>query len=193
MSIHLQFFMDRDSWIWSKIFTVIQPYYGELSQANPVFHGGGWYSNGGIMVSGFRQYFVTFTGLWINSYMVDFIYVLYWRVRHNDTGLSTWARNASYSLIHCHGKQPNGRRFCAFYYNCSDDLVASGSISRRLQIPCESSSTNFLTVDYIEIVDYCEFVWHIGFLEFLELTQKHKEHNKPKKLNKSEKLKGHQI
>ena len=185
--------MDCDYRICSKVFTVIQPYYGELSQANPTFHGGGWYSNGNIMVSGFRQYFVTFAELWINSYMVDLLYVLRWRIGYNDTGLSTRTRNAPHSSVYRDGKQPNRRRFCAFYYNCSDDLVASGSISRRLQIPCESSSTNFLTVDYIEIVDYCEFVWHIGFLEFLELTQKHKEHNKPKKLNKSEKLKGHQI
>src|SRR3989304_10565254 len=119
--ICLWFFMDWDYRICSKVFSVIQPYYGELSQANPTFHGVGWYSNGDVVVSGFRQYFVTFAGLWINSYMVDLLYVLRWGIGYNDTGLSTWARNPSYSLIHYYGKQPNRYRFCAFYHNCSDD------------------------------------------------------------------------
>src|SRR3989304_9788478 len=130
--IHLCFFMDCDYGICSKFFTVIQPYYGELSQANPTFHGGGWHSNGGFVVSGFRQYFIAFTGLWINSYVVDLLYVLRWRIRYNDTGLSTRTRNTSHSPVYHDGKQPNRRRFCAFYHNYSDDLVARGSISRRL-------------------------------------------------------------
>src|SRR3990170_6660303 len=140
--IHLWFFMDCDYRICSKVFTVIQPYYVKLSQANPTFHGGGWYSNGDIMVSGFRQYFIAFAGLWINSYMVDLLYVLRWRIGYNDTGLSTRARNPYYSLIHYYGKQPNGRCFSAFYHNCSDDLIACGSFSCRLKIPYKISDSS---------------------------------------------------